>query len=66
MGVEELGDNGVILAVEYWVDDPQWNLFTVRSAFARTVKRRFEREDIDVSPASQHDLEGRIRVEDAV
>lgn len=64
-GIDELGDDAVALRVEYWIDDPERNLHRVRSAFARTVKDRLEDAEIDISPASQHDLEGRIQVGDA-
>ncbi|MWV64820.1 mechanosensitive ion channel [Halorubrum sp. JWXQ-INN 858] len=61
-GIEELGDDGVVLRVDYWVDDPLRNRFDVRSTFARTVKDRFERADMDISPSSKRDLEGELAV----
>lgn len=62
-GVEELGEDAVILRSQFWIDDPVRNAFPVRSAFARTVKERFERAGIEISPASQHDLDGRVRID---
>ncbi len=61
-GIEELGDDGVVLRVDYWVDDPLRNRFDVRSTFARTVKDRFERADMHLSPSSKRDLEGELAV----
>lgn len=62
-GVEELGDDAVILRSQFWIDDPVRNRFPVRSAFARAVKERFERAGIEISPASQRDLDGRVRID---
>lgn len=64
VGVDELGDDGVILRAEYWIENPIRNRFPIRSQFAKAVKERFERAGIDISPRSEHDLEGRIRIED--
>ncbi len=61
-GIEEFGDDGVVLRVNYWIDDPLENLPEVRSAFARTVKDRFERADIHISPSPKRDLEGELSV----
>lgn len=61
-GIEEFGDDGVVLRINYWVDDPLRNLFDVRSTFARTVKDRFERAEIHISPSSKRDLEGELEV----
>jgi len=70
VGIEELGDDAVILRVQYWVDtprlkleNPRQNLLSVRSTFAQTVKTRLEQADVEISPASKRDLEGRIQVD---
>lgn len=65
IGVGELGDETVILYAQYWIDDPIRNRFPVRAAFTRAVKERFERADIEISPATQHDLEGHLRVDNS-
>lgn len=62
--VDELGDDAVVLRVEYWVGDPRRTDVPVRSAVARRIKERFKRADIDVGSASTHDLDGRLRVTD--
>lgn len=63
--VDELGPDAVSLRVNYWVADPRQNLASVRSAFARTVKDRLEREGIEINPATKRDLRGRIQVDGA-
>jgi len=65
IGIGELGDDAVILHVQYWIDDPWRNMFDVRSSFARAVTERFDRAGIEISPASKRDLDGRIQVDDA-
>ncbi|MFC4552699.1 MULTISPECIES: mechanosensitive ion channel family protein [Halorussus] len=63
--VDELGDDAVVVAVHYWIEDPERrDVVRIRSAYARAVKRRFEDVDITISPASQRDLQGRIEVAD--
>lgn len=64
-GVDELGDDGVVLRVEFWVEDPRWELLPVRSAFARAVTDRFERAGIEVSPSTKRDLEGHVRIDES-
>lgn len=61
--LKELGDDAVILRVQYWVDNPRQNLNAVRSAFTQSVKTHLEEADVDISPASKRDLEGRIQVD---
>lgn len=63
VGIEELGDDGVVLRVQYWVDDPRGNLREVRAAFAQTAKTRLDEANVEISPASKRDLNGRIRVD---
>ena len=62
IGIEEFGDDGVVLHVSYWVDDPLQNMFAVRSTFARTVKDRFKQADIHINPSSKRDLEGELDI----
>lgn len=64
IGVEELGDDGVILRVEYWVEDPVRNLFPTQSAFSRAVLERFDGAGIEISPSPKRDLEGHVRVDE--
>ena len=64
--VEELGPEGIVIGVYYWISDPRKrDVFAVESAYARAAKRRLEEAGIDISPASEHELDGRIEVEDA-
>ncbi|QLH82700.1 mechanosensitive ion channel family protein [Halosimplex pelagicum] len=63
--VDELGDGVVRLRAHFWLDDAsQPAVFEIRSAFARRVRRRFDEAGITVSPASEHELRGRIAVDD--
>jgi small-conductance mechanosensitive channel len=64
--VDEFGPDSVLVRIHYWVEDPDdRDLFAVRSAYARAVKRRLDGAGITISPASKRELEGRIAVEDA-
>ncbi|WP_435174852.1 mechanosensitive ion channel family protein [Halorussus sp. AFM4] len=64
--VEELGDDGVVVRVYYWIEDPQRrDVVRIRSAYAREAKARLEDAGVTISPASQRDLQGRIEVDDA-
>lgn len=65
VGVEELGDDAVVLRAQYWISDPAENTLPVRSTFARAVKNRFEGAGVEISPPSQRELEGRIQIDDA-
>lgn len=65
VGVDELGGDGVVLRAQYWVEDPIESMLPVRSAFARAAKAQLNAADIEISPASQRDLEGKIHVADA-
>ncbi len=65
--VDELGGNAVIVRVHYWIEDPTGrDLFAVRSAYASAVKQRLETAGITISPASEHNLQGRIGVDGPV
>lgn len=64
--VEELGPDGVVLQAHYWISEPRLgDVLAVRSEYARVAKRRLEEAGIDISPASEHELQGHIGVEDA-
>ncbi|QLH77982.1 mechanosensitive ion channel [Halosimplex rubrum] len=63
--VDELGDGVVRLRTHFWLEDArQPAVFEARSAFAQGVRRRFDEAGITVSPASEHELRGRIAVDD--
>jgi len=62
VGIEELGDDDVVLRAEYWIDDPVRNRLPVRSAFARAVTDRFDAAGVEISPASQRELDGQIDI----
>jgi small-conductance mechanosensitive channel len=62
--VEELGSDSVVVGGYYWIDDPQnRDILAVRSAYVRAAKARLEAAGIDISPTSEHELQGRIAVE---
>lgn len=61
--IDELGDDAVVIRIQYWVEDPGENMHQVRSAFAREVKFRLENADVEISPASKRDIDGRITVD---
>lgn len=62
-GIDELGDDAVVIRIQYWVEDPGANMQKVRSAFARAVKFRLENAGVEISPASKRDIDGRITVD---
>lgn len=62
--VDELGGDAVVVAVHYWIEDPQRrDVLRIRSAYARAIKARLEDADITINPATKRDLEGRIEVD---
>jgi small conductance mechanosensitive channel len=62
--VDEFGGDAVVLRVHYWIEDPRkQDIFGVRSAYARAVKRRLDEAGITISPASKRELLGRIEVD---
>lgn len=62
--LEEFGSDAVVVRVHYWVDNPsERGVLTVRSAYARAVKRRLEVADITLSPASKRELQGRVALD---
>jgi len=63
--VDELADGVVQLRAHFWLEDARHpEVFETRSAFARRVRRRFDEADITISPASEHELSGRVAVDD--
>jgi len=63
--VEELGTDSVVVRAYYWIDDPQnRDVLAVRSTYVRAAKARLEAAGIDITPTSEHELQGRIAVED--
>lgn len=62
----EFGDDALVLEVQFWIRNPtRRNTKRIRSEFALAVKSRFEDAGIDISPASQHELSGGVRVEES-
>ena len=62
--VDELDDDGVAIRVHYWITDPtRRDVFAIRSAYARAVKARFETEGIGISPATDYELTGSVRLD---
>jgi small conductance mechanosensitive channel len=62
-GIEELGPGAVTLYAEYWVSKPRDRMRQVRAAYARRAKKLLETGGVELSPPSEHDLEGRLQVE---
>lgn len=63
--IHELADGEVTIRVYYWIDDPdRREVFAVRSAYARAAKARLEEAGVTIAPASEHDLQGRLSVDD--
>lgn len=62
--VDELGDDEVSIRVHYWIPGPtRGDIFAVRS-YARAARDRLEAEGIDIAPAAELDLTGRIGLDD--
>ncbi|WP_439027294.1 mechanosensitive ion channel family protein [Haloarchaeobius sp. DT45] len=58
------GDDAVRLMVQYWLAaDTRRNILSIRSNFARRLKRRFEQSGITLSPAAKRELFGELSVE---
>lgn len=63
--VDELGDDEVVVRIHYWVDNPmRRDIFAVRSGYTRAVKDRLDAEGMDLSPASEREITGRIALDD--
>lgn len=64
--VDEFGDDAVELRVIYWVANPTHaDVARIRSAYAMATKDRLETAEMTISPASEHELSGRLAVEGA-
>jgi len=62
--VDDFGDDAIVVRVHYWISDPRrQDVFGIRSAYARAVKRRLDDAGITISPASKRELEGRLEVD---
>ncbi|WP_435069022.1 mechanosensitive ion channel family protein [Haloplanus sp. C73] len=63
--VDDFGSDAVVIRVHYWISDPRKrDVFGIRSAYARAVKRRLDDAGIAISPASKRELQGRIEIAD--
>lgn len=61
--VAELGEDAVVVGVDYWVDSPRpGDLRETRSAFRAAVKARLAAEGVSVSPPTAWELGGRLAV----
>ncbi|WP_436935649.1 mechanosensitive ion channel family protein [Halovenus marina] len=61
--IVELGENAITLQTEFWIADPMnQDILTARSDFRRTVKRRFDEEEITLAPPSAQLLSGEVTV----
>ncbi|WP_440008747.1 mechanosensitive ion channel family protein [Halomicrococcus sp. SG-WS-1] len=61
-----LGDSGIELTAIFWISDPdETDILELRSEYGRDVKERFDAAGVELSPPSQHDLSGRVQVDDA-
>lgn len=64
--VDEFGSDAVVVRVHYWIENPRRrDIFEIRSAYARAVKRRFDDAGLTISPASKRELLGRIGVDES-
>jgi len=64
--VDDLGGSAVVFRVDYWIGNPRRrDVVRVRSAYARAVKARLEAAGYTISPASQRELSGRIRLDES-
>ncbi|WP_435359453.1 mechanosensitive ion channel family protein [Haloarchaeobius sp. DFWS5] len=62
--VVAFGGDAVELMVQYWLPaDTRRNLLSIRSNFARRLKREFERGEITLSPATKRELLGQVIVD---
>lgn len=63
--VDELGSDEVAIRVSYWLDDPnRRDVSAIRSAYARAVKDRLEAEGFTISPPTERELHGGIRIDE--
>jgi small-conductance mechanosensitive channel len=65
--VSEFGDDAVVVRVHYWFADSRPAAVPkLRSAYARRIKATLEDAGVTISPPSQHDLGGRLEIDDSV
>ena len=59
--VTDLGDDGVELTARFWIADPDRDEYSrVGDEYVRAVLDRVDDADVEISPASEHDLKGQI------
>ena len=62
--VHELAGDAVVLQVLFWMEKPtRKGVLRTRSTYVRRAKERLEAEGITVSPPSEHELSGALRVD---
>ena len=62
--VDELSGDAVELRVLFWLERPtRREVAAARSTFIRRVKERLEADGFGVSPPSEHDLSGELRID---
>ncbi|MFC4450129.1 mechanosensitive ion channel family protein [Halorussus aquaticus] len=60
----EFGDDELVLHIQFWIRNPtRKDILRVRSEFGLAVKSQFEAAGITISPASERELSGDLRVE---
>lgn len=60
----EFGDDELVLQVQFWIRNPtRRDVMRVRSEFGLAVKARFEAAGLTISPASERELSGGLRVD---
>lgn len=57
------GSTSLDLSARFWVDPDAVDVTDVRTAFLRRVDERFAEAGLTINPASQHQLSGRVTVE---
>jgi small-conductance mechanosensitive channel len=61
----DLGDTAVLLQARFWIGDPDREEFSeTRSEYIQIVKDRCEAAGIDLSTTTQHDLSGKLTVDE--
>jgi len=61
----DLGDTAVLLQPRFWIGDPDREEFSeTRSEYIQIVKDRCEAAGIDLSTTTQHDLSGKLTVDE--
>lgn len=61
------GNDELLLQVQFWIRNPtRRDIMQVRSEFGQAVKARFDAAELTISPASQRELSGDLRVDRTV